>query len=471
MGLRTFHKGRMNCIERATCALALMLAASPGITVAGPADSSAVPNYPRYRLVDFGTLGGGSSGSLGPFKQLNNRGEAIAQSETAISDPYPDCPGCLVGHGVVLEHNGLITDLGALPEINASVPAGISESGLIAGFSQYGVIDPTTGFVPWQAVLWSRDRSIVALGTFGGNCSTAYSVNSRGQVVGGALNAVPENPDFATFVSIDCLAATQARAFRWQDGSMLDLGTLGGNDAVAVEVNEAGQVVGLSYTGTEINETTARFCGCPGLPTLHPFLWQNGAMTDLGSLGGTLAWPGPIGGHGSRVVNDSGEVAGTSFLTGDAVQHAFLWSNGQMIDLGTLGGLRSDADALNNKSQVVGSARVSDTPLVRHAFLWEKGQMTDLGALGCGFGEAHSINSASQIVGTVDGCTDGIETAFYVEKGKPMVDLNTLIDPPSPIHLDSPWNINERGEIFASGSLPDGSERAVLLVPLPPSDQ
>jgi len=47
------------------------------------------------------------------------------------------------------------------------------------------------------------------------------------------------------------------------------------------------------------------------------------------------------------------------------------------------------------------------------------------------------------------------------------IDLNTLIDPPSPIHIDAPWNINERGEIFGSGLLPVGSERAFLLVPLP----
>ena len=48
-----------------------------------------------------------------------------------------------------------------------------------------------------------------------------------------------------------------------------------------------------------------------------------------------------------------------------------------------------------------------------------------------------------------------------------MVDLNTLITPPSPIHLQDAWNINERGEIFANGRMPDGTERAVVLVPIP----
>jgi len=422
--------------------------------------ASAVPNYPRYRLVEFPPLGGATSGSFGASKQLNSRGEAIAQSDTAI--PIPDCPGCLVGHGVVLERNGLMTDLGALPGINASVPVGISESGLIAGFSTYGLL------VPWQAVLWNRDRSIVALGTFGGTCSTAYSVNNRGQVVGMALNAVPENPDFAAAIARDCPAATQARAVRWQDGSMLDLGTLGGNDAAAIEVNEGGQIVGISYTDTLPNDTT-------GIPTIHPFLWQNGTMTDLGSLGGTQAFPGTFGGGGTRAVNDSGEVAGTSMLPGDQVWHAFFWSHGTMIDLGTFGGSKSEAFALSKKGQVLGRAVVTDTPFVRHAFLWEKGHMTDLHTVaGCTRSTAQSINPANQIVGSLGGCADNPDdptffSAFYVEKGKPMADLNTLIDPPSPIHIDEAWNINERGEIFGSGFLPDGSTRAFLLVPLPGS--
>jgi len=99
--------------------------------------------------------------------------------------------------------------------------------------------------------------------------------------------------------------------------------------------------------------------------------------------------------------------------------------------------------------------------------------MTDLGAVTpCTRSTAISINSAGQIVGDLGSCTnDPNDIAFFstfiVEKGRPMVDLNTLITPSSDIHLTDAWNINNRGEILAVGLLPDGSTRAALLVPVP----
>lgn len=169
----------------------------------GP-DPAPFPGYPRYRLIDLGTPAGANSTSFGPSVQLNHRGEVIAQTQTTTPDPYsPGCGDCFVWHGVVREVTGALTELGGLPGTNSSVPVGIADSGLIAGLSQYGVMDPATGFPQWQGALWDRDRHILGLGTLGGNCSTAYSVNSRGQVAGMSLNTVVEDPDFASSIAVD----------------------------------------------------------------------------------------------------------------------------------------------------------------------------------------------------------------------------------------------------------------------------
>ncbi len=99
--------------------------------------------------------------------------------------------------------------------------------------------------------------------------------------------------------------------------------------------------------------------------------------------------------------------------------------------------------------------------------------MTDLGvAAPCQRGSAISINSGGQIVGGFGGCTADPNDryyfrGFYWEKGKPIVEINTLVAPSSEINVDEASFINDRGEIVGIGILPDGSTRAVLLVPVP----
>lgn len=83
-------------------------------------------------------------------------------------------------------------------------------------------------------------------------------------------------------------------------------------------------------------------------------------------------------------INDHGQVVGGSTACTPSgqpeSQHAFLWENGKMSDLGVLPqGTGSKARAINEKGQVVGVCSVKDGC---HAFLWQRGKMRDLGTLG-----------------------------------------------------------------------------------------
>ncbi|PYK72850.1 MAG: hypothetical protein DME42_08025, partial [Verrucomicrobia bacterium] len=57
--------------------------------------------YPRYMLIDLGTLGGPNSGQVFPARSLNNRGQLIALSATAVPDPECFQEDCYVHHAIL----------------------------------------------------------------------------------------------------------------------------------------------------------------------------------------------------------------------------------------------------------------------------------------------------------------------------------------------------------------------------------
>jgi probable HAF family extracellular repeat protein len=333
--------------------------------------------------------------------------------------------------------NGKLTDLGALPGNNGSAVFQVNEQGVGAGSSENGTLDPLTGYPALNAVLF-RDRRVINLGTLpGGHESSAIAINDRGQVAGFSSNGVPDPVSFFGW-------GTQTRSFIWQHGVMRDLGTLGGAGAVMNELNARGQIAGDSYTNATPNPAT-------GFPTMHPFLWADGRMRDLGTLGGTFST--------TNWLNNRGEVVGQSSVADDRAAHPFLLDGERLRDLGTLGGDSGAANHINDAGHVVGGANLPGNNAA-HAFLWKRGVMTDLtGADSSQCTYAFAINAHDQIVGATCDNND----ALLWDHGK-QYDLNTLMAP-SEDHLNETEFINDQGQIIALGVLPNGHQHLFLLTP------
>jgi probable HAF family extracellular repeat protein len=436
------------------------------------------PKHHHYKLVDLGTLGGpqsylvpGSGQDFSGSSVLNGAGTVVGFADTSASDPF--CLwDCYLVHAFAAQSNGRLSDLEALPGGGSSVPMWISSNGLIAGLSENGRPDPFYPFLPQiRAVLW-HDGKITDLGVLplpeGGYQSEANSVNSSGQVVGAALSSIPDPSSmevpspaspgpFWLWGGIMPPYLYQMRAFLWdEEHGMQDLGTLpGGNNAQAILINEAGQVVGYSYTGS--TQTGA----CFPLATAS-FIWEKGkGMTDLGGFGGTCTL--------ATALNKSGQIVGESYRTGDQSAPAFLWEKGSIHELeGSFGGDFSGAFAINEQGEAVGFGTLPGNATF-HAALWTNVRsIADLGVIGsdlCSY--AAAINERAQVVGTSLATCDadtGTVRAILWEGGS-LFDLNALIPLDSPLHLGVTSAINDQGEIAGTGGDANGNEHAFLLIP------
>jgi probable HAF family extracellular repeat protein len=354
---------------------------------------------------------------------------------------------------------------GVLSDLGPGHATSINARGWATGGFPNAAIDPLTGGQTEHAVLW-KDHQILDLGTLDhGVNSTGQYVNNAGKVIGFATVDTTVDP----FPNPQSPWGSPIHAFISRDGAMRDLGTLGGLDSspmAGCNNQRVDLVSGWSTTDSTLNPAT-------GLPTEHGFLWQNGAMTDIPTLGGTFAQ--------AQCVNNQGQVIGPSNLTGDpgcdgspiatidgsCVQHAFSWDHGTLTDLKPLGGRSSVAYWLNNDGEAVGgSSAKSDSEF--HATLWKNGRITDLDPDDC-FSLAYAINAKHQIIGNTFNCDTGYFTSVVWENGS-IIDLNAAIAPDSSLFLVQPDNINDRGEIVGQG-LPPGCDdtgscgHVFLLIP------
>src|SRR5256885_2248171 len=177
----------------------------------------------------------------------------------------------------------------------------------------------------------------------------------------------------------------------------------------------------------------------------HAAMWRNGGITDLGTLGGYYSE--------ARSVSETGQIVGWSWNE-TSWSHPSLWENGTMTDLGTLpGDIEAEAWDISDAGQVVGVSH--SVLLTNHAFVCENGTMTALDGLGGSVTGAYGINDAGQIVGA---STNPAETSRPVlwESGT-ILDLGSLSGGNS--HA---FAVNEAGQIVGDSVAPDGQFHAVL---------
>jgi len=283
-----------------------------------------------YKVIDLGTVGEERSYgfSINDSEQIAGYDEDSATGDT---DAWL-CETCA------------FTSIGTFAGGSVAESLGINSAGEVVGWSNKGGGDRAAFFY---------DGSLTDLGTLTDrDDSEATAVNASSEVVGTSLNFGAPPRDRLAFIYLPAPAYTLGAGIN-------SLGTLGGAESVAMDINDSGQVVGGSQDSSH---------------NMRPFRWANGVMTDLGNLGGEDVRIT----HRANAINSSGDVVGQSYTAGGDA-HAFLY-DGSMNDLGVLtGGDTSVAYDINDDDQIVGTSNVTGGDF--HAFIYQDGAMADLNDL------------------------------------------------------------------------------------------
>jgi len=247
-------------------------------------------------------------------------------------------------------------------------------------------------------------------------------MNRHATVVGGTASA--QNPNVA-------------RPFVWSKGRGREIQFNDSPAAWATSINDHGDVVG-SFVNAAQSEQRA-------------FLFRKNKLYDLGQEhGGTLP-----------LINNAGDIALGVARSG--VGAVLLLRDGKT---NFVGGLQAFQFGMNNRGDIVGYALFRGAA-THHAFLYRDGETLDLQAAEEPFGIALAINDAREIVGYYQTTrSDGTpyDQGFFYSRGQRRK-LSQLVPDNGSWDFGIPSAINDEGQIAGMG-LHEGQVTAYLLTPL-----
>jgi probable HAF family extracellular repeat protein len=125
----------------------------------------------------------------------------------------------------------------------------------------------------------------------------------------------------------------------------------------------------------------------------HAFLYSNGVMNDLGTFGGNISQ--------AKGLNNNGEVVGIAYYPSNNLTHAFYYHGGAIIDLTPGSNYHSEANSINDSGQIAGGYNDPNGTGFFHAFLYQNGTLTDLAPTDgtARSSSASQINASGQVVG------------------------------------------------------------------------